>query len=62
MMTNQLWQAILATLVIASAAYADQWPRIEQPDDGVTVVYDDFGGPSMNPTSQVSPRATATAR
>ena len=48
----------LLALAAGLAFGADQWPRIEHPGEGVTLVYDDFGnwgGWPMGVTPQVTP-------
>jgi hypothetical protein len=51
--------AIAATvLIVMGAAHAQDWPRIDRPADGVTLVYDDYGawgGSSMGTSHQVRP-------
>ncbi len=50
--------AVTLSLLVASASFAQQWPRVKHPMEGVTVVYDDYGawgGPSMGTSHQVNP-------
>lgn len=54
----QLALAIVCTLLIAAAAGAQDWPRIDTPASGVTLVYDDYGawgGGSMGTSHQNKP-------
>ncbi|MFW6156654.1 MAG: hypothetical protein ACOC7J_04990 [Armatimonadota bacterium] len=49
---------VAAVLLVTSLASAEDWPRIDRPADGVTVVYDDFGawgGSSMGTSHQMEP-------
>lgn len=49
---------VAATLIAAPMAHAQDWPRIDRPAGGVTLVYDDYGGwggNSMGATHQVRP-------
>ncbi len=57
---------VLASLLVGGAAYAQQWPRVEQPAEGVTLIYDDsgkWGGPnsewSRGTLPQVAPNCHA---
>ncbi|MGC9319510.1 MAG: DUF6259 domain-containing protein [Armatimonadota bacterium] len=50
--------AIASCIALCVAAQAQQWPRLEHPTEGVTVVYDDhgaWGGSSMGTSHQVKP-------
>ncbi|MBD3292801.1 MAG: hypothetical protein GF393_07730 [Armatimonadia bacterium] len=49
---------IVAMILASSLAFAQDWPRIDRPADGVTLVYDDYGawgGGSMGTSHQVRP-------
>lgn len=54
----RLLVCMIGILVTAAAVSAQQWPRIERPADGVTLVYDDYGawgGASMGTSHQTKP-------
>ncbi|MEA3402804.1 MAG: DUF6259 domain-containing protein [Armatimonadota bacterium] len=45
-------------IALPLCAQAQDWPRVEHPTEGVTVIYDDYGawaGPSMGTSHQVKP-------
>lgn len=49
---------VVLLLTLTAAAHCQPWPRVEQPAQGVTILYDDFGdwgGGSMGTSHQVNP-------
>ncbi|MFW5867872.1 MAG: hypothetical protein ACOCX2_08655, partial [Armatimonadota bacterium] len=55
---TRLAACALVALLAAGLASAQDWPRIDRPADGVTLIYDDFGawgGGSMGTSHQVRP-------
>jgi hypothetical protein len=54
----RLATTVVLALLMASAALAQDWPRVEKPSAGVTLIYDDYGawgGQSQGASHQVKP-------